>query len=64
MSRASVYRILDELEQLSLLERVENGQAMVRYERVGSGGEHHHHLVCDACGIMLPFFQSGPRAGD
>ena len=55
VSRASVYRILDELEQLSLLKRVETGQAMVRYERVGSGGEHHHHLVCDACGVVLPF---------
>jgi Fur family ferric uptake transcriptional regulator len=55
VSRASVYRILDELEQLSLLKRVETGQAMARYERVGSGGEHHHHLVCDACGVVLPF---------
>ncbi len=34
VSRASVYRILDELERLSLLKRVETGQAMVRYERV------------------------------
>jgi len=55
VSRASVYRILDELERLSLLKRVETGQAMVRYERVGSGGEHHHHLVCDACGLVTPF---------
>ena len=34
VSRASVYRILDELEQLRLVQRVETGQAMVRYERV------------------------------
>ncbi|MHB8242914.1 MAG: Fur family transcriptional regulator [Solirubrobacteraceae bacterium] len=55
VSRASVYRILDELERLSLVQRVETGQAMVRYERVGEHEEHHHHLVCDECGVVMPF---------
>jgi Fur family transcriptional regulator, ferric uptake regulator len=55
VSRASVYRILDELEALTLVQRVETGQAMVRYERVGEHEQHHHHLVCDACGLVMPF---------
>src|SRR5271168_1173406 len=55
VSRASVYRILDELERLSLVQRVETGQAMVRYERVCEHEEHHHHLVCDECGVVMPF---------
>jgi Fur family transcriptional regulator, ferric uptake regulator len=55
VSRASVYRILDELEQLRLVQRVETGQAMVRYERVCEPEHHHHHLVCDRCGIVIPF---------
>jgi len=55
VSRASVYRILDELEGLGLVQRVETGQAMVRYERVCEHGEHHHHLVCDECGLVTPF---------
>ena len=55
VSRASVYRILDELEQLRLVQRVETGQAMVRYERVCGRDEHHHHLVCDGCGLVMPF---------
>jgi Fur family ferric uptake transcriptional regulator len=55
VSRASIYRILDELEQLRLVQRVETGQAMVRYERVCSEDEHHHHLVCDGCGLVMPF---------
>jgi Fur family ferric uptake transcriptional regulator len=60
VSRASVYRILDELEGLRLVTRVETGQAMVRYERTqGSGGEHHHHLVCDSCGVVMPFSDEG-----
>jgi Fur family transcriptional regulator, ferric uptake regulator len=55
VSRASVYRILDELERLRLVQRVETGQAMVRYERVCDHEEHHHHLVCDECGVVMPF---------
>jgi Fur family transcriptional regulator, ferric uptake regulator len=55
VSRASVYRILDELERLHLVQRVETGQAMVRYERVCEAEEHHHHLVCDDCGLVMPF---------
>ncbi len=60
VSRASVYRILDELEQLRLVQRVETGQAMVRYERVCEHAEHHHHhLVCDECGVVMPFSDPG-----
>jgi|HubBroStandDraft_6_1064221.scaffolds.fasta_scaffold326220_1 Fur family ferric uptake transcriptional regulator len=55
VSRASVYRILEELERLRLVQRVETGQAMVRYERVCTHEEHHHHLVCDGCGLVMPF---------
>jgi Fur family transcriptional regulator, ferric uptake regulator len=59
VSRASIYRILDELEQLGLVQRVETGQAMVRYERVCEHAEHHHHLVCDECGVVMPFSDQG-----
>ena len=59
MSRASVYRILDELEGLRLVQRVETGQAMVRYERVCEQEQHHHHLVCDECGVVMPFSDAG-----
>lgn len=55
VSRASVYRILEQLEGLGLVQRVETGQTMVRYERAGGHDEHHHHLVCDACGAVMPF---------
>lgn len=59
VSRASVYRILDELEDLGLVQRVDTGQAMVRYERVCEHEEHHHHLVCDECGLVMPFSDAG-----
>jgi Fur family transcriptional regulator, ferric uptake regulator len=55
VSRASVYRILDELEGLGLVQRLDIGQPRVRYERVCGHEDHHHHLVCDACGVVMPF---------
>lgn len=55
VSRASIYRILEELERLGVIQRVEIGQAMVRYEPVRAGRGHHHHLVCDHCGTLRPF---------
>jgi Fur family transcriptional regulator, ferric uptake regulator len=59
VSRASVYRILDQLERLGLVQRVETGQAMARYERVCERDRHHHHLVCDECGVVMPFSDAG-----
>jgi Fur family ferric uptake transcriptional regulator len=58
VSRASVYRILDQLERLGLVQRVETGQTMVRFERC-HGQEHHHHLVCERCGLVTPFADAG-----
>jgi Fur family ferric uptake transcriptional regulator len=59
VSRASVYRVLEELEEIGLVQRVEIGQAIVRYEPVRHGHGHHHHLVCDRCGRLEPFTDEG-----
>ncbi len=56
VARASVYRVLDELEQLKLVTRIEVGQGISRYEALHPhGAHHHHHLVCDDCGKVIPF---------
>ncbi|HET9719159.1 MAG TPA: transcriptional repressor [Solirubrobacteraceae bacterium] len=55
VGRASIYRILDELERLDLVQRVQVGQSMARYEPIRGEHEHHHHLVCDSCGTVMPF---------
>jgi Fur family transcriptional regulator, ferric uptake regulator len=55
IARASIYRILDELERLHLVQKVQVGQDMARYEPLRSGEGHHHHLVCDNCGTVTPF---------
>jgi len=59
VARASIYRILDELERLGLVQKVEVGQAMARYEPLRTGAGHHHHLVCDSCGVIMPFTDRG-----
>jgi Fur family ferric uptake transcriptional regulator len=59
VSRASIYRVMDELEAIGQLQRVEIGQGMVRYEPVRHGPGHHHHLVCDHCGRLEPFTDEG-----
>lgn len=56
VARASVYRVLDELEQLKLVSRIEVGQGITRYEAAHPHGEHHHHhLVCEVCDTVFPF---------
>jgi Fur family transcriptional regulator, ferric uptake regulator len=59
VGRASIYRILDELERLHLVQRLQIGQAMARYEAIRTGEGHHHHLVCDNCGTVTPFTDDG-----
>lgn len=55
VGRASVYRILELLTELRLVQRIDVGQGVARYERHLPDGEHHHHLVCDNCGRIAPF---------
>jgi Fur family ferric uptake transcriptional regulator len=56
---ASVYRALDALQKVGLVQRVEVGEGGARYEPVVPGGEHHHHVVCDRCGRISPFSDDG-----
>jgi Fur family ferric uptake transcriptional regulator len=55
VGRASVYRILELLTELRLVQRIDVGQGVARYERHQPDGDHHHHLVCDRCGRVAPF---------
>jgi Fur family ferric uptake transcriptional regulator len=52
---ASVYRVLDVLSGLQLVQRIDVGDGIARYEPAHPGGEHHHHLVCDECGRVVAF---------
>jgi Fur family transcriptional regulator, ferric uptake regulator len=52
--RASVYRTLEQLEALHLVQKIDIGGEAAGYERLDPG-EHHHHLVCEECGALEPF---------
>jgi Fur family transcriptional regulator, ferric uptake regulator len=55
VGRASVYRALEVLEELRLVQRIEAARGIAGYERVDPGGHHHHHAICRRCGRMEPF---------
>jgi Fur family transcriptional regulator, ferric uptake regulator len=56
---ASVYRALELLEALRLVQRVDVGEGATRYEPALPDGEHHHHLVCQRCGHVSAFEDTG-----
>jgi Fur family transcriptional regulator, ferric uptake regulator len=52
---ASIYRALELLHELGLVQRVEFGGGGARFESLVPGGEHHHHAVCEKCGRVTAF---------
>jgi Fur family transcriptional regulator, ferric uptake regulator len=55
VGRATVYRALEQLEGLGLIQRVDVGADAAGYERVDPDGHHHHHIVCERCGRVVAF---------
>jgi Fur family transcriptional regulator, ferric uptake regulator len=58
VGRASVYRALEQLEQLGLVQRLEVARGTAGYERIEPSGHHHHHAICRRCGRVVPFEDS------
>jgi Fur family ferric uptake transcriptional regulator len=56
---ASVYRVLEQLVDQRLVQRLEIGDGVARYEPAHPGGEHHHHVVCEDCGRVEAFEDPG-----
>lgn len=59
VGRASVYRALELLEELGLVQRFEAARGIASYERVNPSGHHHHHAICRRCGRVEPFEDRG-----
>lgn len=55
VGRATVYRAIDQLEELGLIQRVDLGGSALGYEKLEPSGHHHHHIVCEGCGKVEPF---------
>ena len=55
---ATVYRTIQLLSGLGLVESIQLGDGYVRYEIGKIGGteaHHHHHLICLDCGKIISF---------
>ena len=55
VGRATVYRALEQMEELGLVQRIDVGGDSAGYEKVDPEGHHHHHIVCTDCGKVIPF---------
>lgn len=53
-SQASVYRVLEELQGLGLVHRVNDDQGVAHYE-IAEPHAHHHHIVDPETGAVEPF---------
>lgn len=49
VGRATVFRTIEALTSLGLLDRVSFADGAERYHAVPPGAHHHHHLTCDIC---------------
>ena len=55
ISRATVYRTLTMLEEAGFVEGLDTGDGGRKFEHV-LGHEHHDHMVCNSCGLIIEFF--------
>ncbi|MBP9762877.1 transcriptional repressor [Patescibacteria group bacterium] len=49
---ATLYRTLKSFEEKGLVRHVTIDQRFASYEWVEEDGEHHHHLICQTCGLI------------
>ncbi|GAW94241.1 Fur family transcriptional regulator [Calderihabitans maritimus] len=52
---ATVYRTLDLLAELDILQKMNFGDGKSRYEFNEQHVHHHHHLICLKCGRVIEF---------
>jgi Fur family transcriptional regulator, ferric uptake regulator len=53
VGRATVFRTLDLLSQMNMLERIHIGDGCHSY--VICESHHHHHIICSSCGSSISF---------
>lgn len=55
LAQSSVYRNLTILEEVGAVTRIVTSDDFARYELAEHLTEHHHHLICAACGDVADF---------
>ena len=61
IGRATVYRTIEKLAQLKVLDRIDFADGSRGYRLCGTKG-HHHHLTCRACHRVVEFELCLPQA--
>ena len=52
LAQSSAYRNLAVLEEIGVVRRLVHGSDHARYELAEDLTEHHHHLICEQCGLV------------
>ena len=55
LAQSSTYRNLAVLEKAGVVHRIVTSDEYARYELAEDLTEHHHHLICSACGSVADF---------
>lgn len=55
MGLATIYRTVELLAEVEILEKLHFGDGRTRYELSSAGEHHHHHLICVDCGSLMEF---------
>jgi len=55
LAQSSAYRNLAVLERAGVVRRVVGADEFARFELAEGLTEHHHHLICSACGQVVDF---------
>ena len=55
LPQSSIYRNLTMLEEAGAVTRVVTNDEFARYELAEGLTEHHHHLICTDCGVVIDF---------
>ncbi len=50
VGRATVFRAVEVLQELQLLDRIEFADGSHRFRFCHEAGQHHHHITCSSCG--------------
>jgi Fur family transcriptional regulator, ferric uptake regulator len=52
LAQSSAYRNLALMEEAGVVRRLVHGNDHARYELAEALTEHHHHLICESCGVV------------
>ncbi|MDY6787843.1 MAG: Fur family transcriptional regulator [candidate division WOR-3 bacterium] len=51
----TVYRTLETLSEMGIVNKIEIGDKTSRYELIREGHRHHHHIICTNCSKVIDY---------